>query len=316
MELCPNGDISYIIPNTLLNNLYLGDLRKKMIQETNITHLINFDKSVFEATVHSLILQFHNTKLEKNKKTYMAWNLNKKVFYLNQEDFKKNDNFAFQFLDNAESNFFLKLNKNSFRFDQILDLRIGIKTGNDKIYITSEPKGNAKKILRGKDVSKYRYTEPKLFVNYGKHLACPSSENIFNQPHILIREAGKTITATIDYEHFYIMSSLYCGVMKTKEISIEYMLGLINSKLFQYLMYKINFENTQGAFTKARIFHYNQLPIIMPNKKDEKKITDLVKNMLKNGIDKNIESEIDNLIYNIYRINEEEISLIETISTI
>ena len=150
-------------------------------------------------------------------------------------------------------------------------------------------------------------------MNYGKHLACPRDEEIFNQPHILIREAGATVTATLDYDNYYIMSSLYCGIMKNSRVSIEYLLGLINSKLIQYLMYKINFENTQGAFTKAKIYHYNQLPVILPSNEQHEIIKKLVEEILNNPDKDNsaLEDKIDNIIFSIYNLTNEEIKLIE-----
>ena len=312
MELSNGGELSYIIPNTLLNNYFLADLRKRIVNETEIKQLINFDNSVFDAVVHSLIIHTHNSNPRDDSETYMAWNLNQKSFWLKQQIFLTNENNAFEFVK-SDSSLLGKLKHKSKRLEDILDLRQAIKSGNDKVYITEIPKGNAKPILRGKDVFRYKKKNPELFLDYGKHLACPRDEIIFNQPHILIREAGKTITATLDYEHFYIMSSLYCGIMKDCSVSIEYMMGLINSKLFQYLMYKINFENTQGAFTKAKIYHYNQLPVIIPDKDVEDRISNLVVTILEKNGEGTTEEEkiIDNLIYRIYELTDEEIKQVE-----
>ena len=101
--------------------------------------------------------------------------------------------------------------------------------------------------------------------------------------------------------------------MKDCSVSIEYMMGLINSKLFQYLMYKINFENTQGAFTKAKIYHYNQLPVIIPDKDVEDRISNLVVTILEKNGEGTTEEEkiIDNLIYRIYELTDEEIKQVE-----
>lgn len=313
-ELAPNGCISFIIPNTLLNNYFLADLRCKMINDKKITHLINFDNSVFDAVVHSLIMQVANEKCLENR-TYMAWNLNQKPDFVKQRDFLENENYAFEFGVSQKSVVARIRKMNSVRLENVLDLRQAIKSGNDKELITQTPAGNAKKILRGKDVLRYKINDPNLYLDYGKHLACPRDETIFNQPHILIREAGKRITATLDYDNYYIMSSLYCGIMKhDAKLSIEYMMGLINSRLFQYLMFKINFENTQGAFTKAKIYHYNQLPIVMPDEKKYKLIHENVKKILSGKYENllDLEDQIDEAVYKIYELTEDEIEEISS----
>ena len=314
LQLCNKGELAYIIPNTLLNNFFLSDLRKKLILNSQITHLINFDNSVFDAVVHSLIVQIHNEPPKDESEIYMAWNLKDKIFYQKQDIFLSNENNAFEFSKSTDS-LLNKLKEGSIRLEEVIDLRQAIKSGNDKKYISETPVGNAKKILRGKDVFRYRVDYSGLYLDYGKHLACPRDEGIFNQPHILIREAGRVITATLDYDNYYIMSSLYCGILKDNRVTIEYMIGLINSKLFQYLMYKINFENTQGAFTKAKIYHYNQLPIIIPSKGMHDAIVDKVKKVMSlDGIGtQETETEIDLLIYDIYKLDETMISEIENL---
>lgn len=259
-----------------------------------------------------MILHIHKEPASPEHETLLAWNLNQKAFYEKQINFLNNENYAYEFVRTEES-LLGRLKKKSVRLEEILDLRQAIKSGNDKKYITYEPVGNAKLILRGKDVGRYKVDSPGLYLDYGKHLACPRDEAIFNQPHILIREAGRTITATLDRENYYIMSSLYCGIMKNDNVSIEYMIGLINSKLFQYLMYKINFENTQGAFTKAKIYHYNQLPVIVPSKEEENQIKVLVEVILeKKGVSsKTEEDEIDKILYEVYDLSADDIKIVE-----
>lgn len=312
LELCKNetGILSYIIPNTILNNYFLGDLRDTLVNRYRIMHLINFDDAVFAAVVHSLIMQLQKCPVASNN-VHLAWNIHERESEIDQFAFLKNENNAFDFSD--ENSLLKRLKMKSVKLEDILDLRQAIKSGNDKKYISSVPVGNAKKILRGKDVKRYEIIDPSLYLDYGKHLACPRDEEIFNQPHILIREAGKTITATLDYDNYYIMSSLYCGIMKRKDVPIEYMMALINSKLFQFLMYKINFENTKGAFTKAKIYHYNQLPVIIPS--DTAVITE-VKNKVLQILKReenyqSIENDIDRMIYELYELSEEDICEIE-----
>ena len=196
--------------------------------------------------------------------------------------------------------------------EDILDIRQAIKTGNDSLYISNKPQGRSyKPILRGKDVQRFCYTFPGLYVNYGKYLACPRDPMIFEQPKILIREAGARITATIDRDNYYIMSSLYNAILKTSDFSIEYLLGLINSRLFQFIMNKLTFEKTKGAFTKAKIFHYYNLPIKKANKEEQKAISDRVKNIMKlasSGVEHtNEENALDDAIFALYGLSKVEI---------
>ena len=312
-----NGTVNLIIPNTLLNNFYCKNARKMLLERCQIIELVNFNNPVFEAAVHSLIVHFIKGQF-KNRKIKFSWNLETTITEKSVDDLLSNENYTFDFQNSQEKSFIKKVSESSVRLDTVIDLRQAIKSGNDAEYIGCEKiADNYKKILRGKDIYRYGYAEPNLYLNYGDFLACPRNPEIFEQNHILIREAGNTIVATLDEDKHYIMSSLYCGILINNKFDLKYVLGLINSKLFQFLMYKMNFENTQGAFTKAKIYHYNQLPIYNADKNVQKRISNLVKEIIANKKeDKNanvskLENEIDEIIYDLYRLTKEEIALIE-----
>jgi hypothetical protein len=150
---------------------------------------------------------------------------------------------------------------------------------------------------------------------------------IFEQPKILIREAGSEITATFDDENYYIMSSLYNGILIDKKYSLKYLLSLLNSKLFQYLMNKLTFEKTKGAFTKARIFHYYKLPIKLLSQKEQQPFITLVDQILSstqgadylNNPEKQskvsaLERQIDKMVYELYDLTPEETALVAGLS--
>ena len=113
------------------------------------------------------------------------------------------------------------------------------------------------------------------------------------------------------------MSSLYCGISVNQSYDLRFILALLNSSTFDYLMYKINFENTGGAFTKAKIYHYNQLPIKETSSSDQKPLIDLVDHILDaKAADPDadvsaLEAEIDCLVYQLYGLTEEEIAIVE-----
>ncbi|MDP8267154.1 MAG: TaqI-like C-terminal specificity domain-containing protein [Candidatus Tenebribacter davisii] len=307
------GTVICIIPNTLLNNYFLEDYRDFLLNNCSINKIVNFKRSVFEAVVHSLIIQYSAINNIKNQ-ILLNFDIKNNYTLLPQSYFKKIPFKMFLFLNKAERQIFKKIFKESVPFSEIIDLRQAIKSGNDKKYIKKlKIDENDKPILRGRDLSKYSFYDPKLYLNYGNFLACPRDPVIFNQNHILIRETGSEITATIDVEKYYIMSSLYCGILISTKYSLYTILGLLNSKLFQYLMYKINFENTEGVFTKAKIYHYNILPIkrIINNQYFENTIISII-NLKKSGSNtQHLEFQIDLNVYKLYELTYQESKMVD-----
>ncbi|MGI5913480.1 MAG: Eco57I restriction-modification methylase domain-containing protein [Bacteroidales bacterium] len=281
IELCRlYGYLAYIIPSTLMDNYYEEKVRQKLLNEYRIDLIVELNDKVFSAaTVHSMILGVDKRKTmndylirsSSTKALASKFELIPKSFFLAQPQV------SFSLRNFAFSSILKKLNFNSVPFNSVIDLRQAIKSGNDDLYICDEIKGpNYKPILGGKHIKRWQIEPPSLFINYGKHLACPRDYRIFEQPKILLREAGNKITATIDEDNFYIMSSLYNGILINQSFKIKYVLGLLNSEIFQFLMNLQTFSKTFGAFTKAKIFHYYQLPVKITDMKNQSIIELLV----------------------------------------
>jgi hypothetical protein len=311
------GHLSYIIPNTLLDNKNLEDLRRYLLNNYVIISLIDLDDQVFEsATVHSMI--FSTKKLAKEEYLIKCAKDGYNKFYeIPVSFFKSQDYFIFDLRSFEYDKLIQKLKTNSKRFQDVIDLKQTIKTGNDEKYIVSRAtKKSHKPILRGKDIGKYSKKWSELYVDYGPHLANPIRNDIFEQPKILIREAGKEIIATYDDEDYYIMSSLYNGILKMpSDFELKFVLALVNSKIFQFLLNLITLDKTKGAFTKARIFHYYNLPIKNVPKKSQGIFTKMVDEILKRKSQGKstlaLEQQVDNLVYCLYDLTYAEVKVID-----
>ena len=212
-----------------------------MIYEIN-----DLSDKVFEsAVVHSMIFAFcKNGVTEYNVRVSTSDSLGDINMFIPKSFFEKQPQCTYSIRTFGSNDLLEKLKENSVRLASVIDIRQAIKSGNDKLYIVERPLSNDyKPILRGKDIKKYEIINPHLYIKYGKHLACPRNTVIFEQPKILIREAGAEITATYDNNDFYIMSSLYNAILIDEKYSLKYILGLLNSKLFQFIMSLVSTKN-------------------------------------------------------------------------
>ena len=312
------GTTYFIIPNTLLDNYYEEKVREKILKYHTLIEICDLSDNIFQsAVVHSMIIGYSKRQNDVDIRIKTE-NVKNEPMMIPAHYFLRQPQICISYRNYAYQNLFDKLEKNSVHLQDVLDIRQTIKTGNDKIYICTERKAdNFMPILRGKDICRYGYQYPGLYVNYGKHLANPIRHDIFDQPKILIREAGAKIVAAYDDKNYYIMSSLYNAILKDNYFNLKYLLALINSRLFQFIMNKLTFEKTKGAFTKARIFHYYLLPVKKVPIKVQNQFIALVDNAMEKkekdfsaNID-DIENEIDNMVYQLYNLTSEEIAEIE-----
>ena len=315
-----NGYSYMIIPNTLLDNYFEEEVRKVLLRN-KIYEINDLSDKVFDtAIVHSMIFAFCRRPSENCKiRVSTSSKLDDINITIPSSYFSIQPQHSFSIRSYGNDDLIRKLRAGSVRLFDVLDIRQAIKSGNDKQYITDAVgiDGNYQPILRGKDINRFSITDPHLYLQYGKHLACPRNKEIFEQPKILIREAGSVITATYDDNNFYIMSSLYNAILRDKVFSLKYLLGLLNSRLFQFLMYKLTFEKTRGAFTKAKIFHYYELPVKDCSPVSQQEIIGTVDEILaekkKNPMVNvgNLEFRLNKLVYDLYGLTDDEIRIVE-----
>jgi hypothetical protein len=328
----------FIIPNTLLTNLTDRKLRKLLLENTNIAELVNYKIRVFQdAVVHSLILILdYNLKNKKIKITEVNPE-STETFEIEKKKFLENENYSFDIrMFGKNASLFEKLNSKSTVLSNLCEVKQAIKTGNDKKYISNKKeKSNYKKVIGGSEIQRYQLNYDGRYVDYGDYLACPRNPHIFEvSEKILIRETGKRITATYDDYQYYIMSSLYSVFLKDGlNYDLKYILGVINSNISQFFMKQLCFDNSSGAFIKARIFHYQQLPIKTINLKTSEKdkhdeVVKLVSQLLRLNSDKReqklatrisqlqskidyCEERINEIVYSLYNLTKDEIKIIE-----
>ena len=219
-------------------------------------------------------------------------------------------------------------------------IRQCIKTGDDEKLVTSSDsqlKEPWKKSLRGKSISRYGTTEKNVYLKYGDWLARNWKNTSFYETNkIAIRETGNRITATLDLEKRYFLSSLYAVYYKNVELNnendLKFLLGILNSELANYYIKLIAFNLTEGAFTKVRTNQLARFPIVniispadISNKNEIIKLVDqLLKlneeiteiklqtkvSQFENKIEY-CEKRIKEIVYSLYDLTPEEIRIVE-----
>ena len=273
LTLVKNGKIfSFIIPNTILSNLYSRKLRKFIIDNYSILEISNFGIDVFDdPTIHNCILTIKNGETQKTRVRIQvndpAELSNKFDYSISQFEMANNKNNTFDiFISPNEKSIFKKAASLTTLID-ICHIRQCIKTGNDSIYVMKSDvplKDPWKKSLRGKSIRRYSIIEKDIYLKYGDWLARNwKNKSFYETPKIVIRETGKRIIATIDEEHRYLLSSLY-SIYPKNDFTLPYLksiLAIINSKFSTFFIHKLAFGLTKGAFTKVRTNQLGRLPI-------------------------------------------------------
>jgi len=331
------ANLSYIVPNAWLSNKYARGIRELILKNFKPIEIINFNqKVVFEdAQVETCILSVEKSK--HLSPLTVGQDIDAK-FIFNPEIWLNDDNLIINFSESPEIQSILtKINSSPKKLNDILDISNGCKpyqagygknfggqplTKEDvenRIYHSKTKESDTFYCeLKGKNIKPYLIGKPDDYINWGDWLMSPKDSHYYFQPKILIRQIiGKKFICAIDNSNAIADQSLYVAVPYAgSDISLELVLGVLNSKLYGFYFRKF-YSEEDDLFPKIKVNELKRLPFKVPDSNTEKKLIEFVNKIIQekeksptfNSID--MENEIDQLVYQLYDLSKEEIKIIE-----
>lgn len=172
-----------------------------------------------------------------------------------------------------------------------------------------------KKIYVGENLHRYAITGAN-FVKMNVPGINYKEEKLYEPPKILIRKTGLGINACIDYESTYISQTVYsCNYLHPdNEESLEYYLGVLNSRVLYYYYLKKYGENewkSHPYFTKDIIFSLPIPTVTEANASICRRIAEKVIVMQDNPL-RETDLEIEKLVIALYGLTAAEFDMVKT----
>ena len=280
----PKGYTSFIVSDGWLRLDSFEQIRKYVLQNTDILQLVDFTKDVFEsATVKTCIFVFKEGVTNNNRLQSAILDdksdLNNIVFHsIRQEVFNTTYKNVFDLsIDESSSMLKDKIQKNSQPLGMLFDLAFGVKTGDDERFLTFNPSisPDCKKLVRGADINRWTIDFKGEFVIYqpekmraNKSTARPGTAERFEQPKVLVRDTGGGLMATYDDSSFYVKDVIIIEDDKKRSSLLKTLAILLNSKLLRWY-----YETTFPTLHVQRD-ELASLPIILKNTDEFESLTD------------------------------------------
>ena len=332
------GLFGFITSNTFLSNKDFKSLRELILNSMKIKRIIDLRETVFTQAnldVSIILLEKCSIKNKRDSNNILIidnpldFELGKSNI-IPQSVFIKQENYEFRLrIDKKTGELLEKIRDNSKSLNELVYISRGIEKGSNETIQTNSPENKFVPILVGKDIDRYSITFRNRYIKYNEKIkSIFKSREIFETPKILVQRIRnlslkRRIVATIDRNNFYTMNTLRILITKSKKVSLNYLVAILNSKLINYWFSK--------SFNNKDIYAYQleQIPIRISGDKISNKLiilTDLMLllhqelNASENGIDKHkkieekikkTDAEIDELVYKIYGIKENEKKIIE-----
>lgn len=296
IQLTKNGGkLSYIMPDSYLEKEYFKDLRTFITDWFSDISNIKLGDDVFEEVnlpTAILVLENKSSRLvnykyldissipspEKPLSLINIKEINKTQGTL---DFRKS--FVFQKSIINRSNTFSLIQK----YDQVMGVKVYQKgkgkpkqtdyeISND-VFISSklEDEFNYKFISQG--IERYYYRDQSEYISYGEWLAEPRKQKYFDQAKLVLREiVNPRIFATKIIEPAVIKNIAAVIITDDKQYSLDYLLGIINSKLMSFYINEQSPKSSNKSYPSFSSRMLKELPIAKANKLEIKSLEKLV----------------------------------------
>ncbi len=324
--LTSNGHLSFITNKTIAVLPTYAIVRKFILGSSSITYLAS-NLNPFEAVVDCVIIGLGKKSLGKDYK--VKWvNTDLKSFEL-KDATKILANIHTEFHFPQAEELLFKIEENTIRLDTFLEVNRGVNIGgcfDDFLSPTRSSVYYQKYISGTRNVVKYHYewTEEDGYMFFdealekslkaqGKTIALGNHER-YKVERLIIPESGQTLLAAYSNEPLYTAYGLMTGTLASDIVNLKFLCSVLNSKLLtHYAIEREILRKGNKATPHVGVKGLNGLPIKLP--KSQLPFITLVDRILlkkKEGKDTaKEEDEIDRLIYELYELTEEEITLIE-----
>jgi len=292
-----DGVLSYITPNTWLNNQKNTKLRKHILTNTSILCLVDYSQvEVFrDATVLTTIAILKKSNVNQDVLILKPTNGNLKTMNsISQSIWLSNDYHIMNIdLSKKDNQLLKKIESISSTLESLANIKFGIKLyekgkgkpkqesyySKEKIYESNiKIDDSYRQYLTGKDIDRYSFNWNKTWVKYGENLAAPRDASLFEGSRIVVRRIVGSRLISMVLDENYITSQLL-QIVKLENIKLtNTIIAILNSSLMIYF-FKKKYNRQEKTFPEIRIYELGSLPIIkdiIPNNKIDMNVSNLM----------------------------------------
>ena len=322
------GVLSYIIPHTWKATSSFSKLRELIFNNFELQFLVEMNYGTFEATVKPVVILIKKHQIS----SYNIKVLNDDFQIANRissKEINKSNDFSIDTSSsNVEKSVFKSIENNTIPLGNVCKFTRGIKTSNDDKFILSiADNRDCKKVIRGRNITKYCYTWNNEYVWYRPDLmkkktgSLPHTKELFEVPEkIILQRISKGLCGCFDSKQMYALDTCLVSDTTTldKAFSLKYILALLNSTLLNFWYHKKFVLPTVSGYELHQVPMKNNSSIKKEIVVIVEKIIEIVerKNYLNEQINlqklKDYNGQLDKIIYRLYELTKDEIEVVES----
>lgn len=242
-----DGQISMVLPESILKINVHKDIREVLLRKTSLKHIVEIGRP-FPGVMSNVVLLSLKKSLNEHNEVDILLEGSKDSFKVKQEKFLTNGGF---FIDLNSTPFDdLVLEQIYSRDIEFLGDRsewaLGVVTGNNKVLLSDKCEEGMVSVYIGKEVHRFSFSKPSHFFFYipESFQQVPPNEIFTRREKLVYRFISKKLIFALDVEQRITLNSANILIPNLNSMPIEVALGFLNSKVFQYV-YEKKFSTTK-----------------------------------------------------------------------
>lgn len=309
-HLANNGHLAFVLPEAILNVKAHTDIREIILNNCSIKNL-DFWGNVFDNVQCPCIILDLQCTHSVLSTLDMKVNIGSKSFTINTARKVSSEYFSFTSTD-AEYNVMNKI-KNvanaSFLFGNA-DFALGIVTGNNKEYISSEKTSENEMVLKGADISKYHINPTTNYIIFKpENFQQIAPTEMYRAPEkLLYRFICSQLVFAYDDKQTLSLNSCNIVIPRIPGVKMKYVLAILNSRVAQFINKK--------EFNSVKVLrsHIENIPIPVVDESIQDKIISVTDKLI-SGLEiqeaEIVYNELDKLIAGVFNLNSNEIEIVK-----
>jgi methylase of polypeptide subunit release factors len=333
-----NGLLCYIVPDKILWNRRYSKIRQHILEKASPIAIFKAGEGVFSgATVGSVIILLRKNADMSEKCRIADITLRDGKIRISDEkkvkpsDFLSDTNFKFIIRNNLAERF----ERDTVPLSGIVHIRDGINPAfadfRSRVISNRKETSDHLKLIEGSDISPFRITPRKLYVQYDPKLVTPELQKrgvsfrepwIFKaNPKLVNRQTSSRLIFALDRNQLCDLNSVHNTILRddyakmipfhakvdsdrpdeSAGLTVMYfLLGILNSKLMNFI-YQSKTHEISKAFPQVHIADLKELPIRIPNQDLLEKIASIAESLShSNSISSGSLNELDSLVFDLY----------------
>ncbi len=297
-HLKKSGKLAFVLPESITNVKIHKDIRKFLINNTQIIRIETMGKKFKNVFSSVIILELLNKPSNNHSIQILG---NEDSYNISQKRFLLNENYCFDiYINPTDEAIFKKVYSIEHKtLKNNAEWVLGIVTGDNSKFLKDKPVLNNEPIYKGADVNPYLLKSPGNFIQFipAKFQQVAPQEKYRVPEKLIYKFISSNLVFAYDNKQQLTLNSANIVIPKISNYPVKLVLALFNSKLYNYLFKK--------KFNSIKILRgdLEQLPLPIWGTEKTHEILYLIDQILSGN---DVIEKVDNLIFDFFNISDKE----------